>query len=447
MNVKFTDNKRKKYAKNNSYICSSTCNFVFEIKTMGELFGVIQEDLRGNVIRRISLFTGESEPKVEELIPIWEAIILGGLLKLIRNRIRFNALYNFILQKPIPRVAIEELQAGNATKLQLEEISQYGEGLIGILIPDKKSAIAMLISRELGCKSSSFLKGLSVVFGLYGFKLKEEDYDSLKDWKSYAEFFIIKKGDFSILCPSNLRFAISDILLLSDVLKLDPEALVYLTEDPGRDEAKSKSSLFNQKNLIYIVITIILSGFTIWYTLFKPASVPEISTDLEEVIPIDSLNKLNDSLTKAVLDSNRIKNDSLFTLNWPDGTQLVVPKKSILVDLHTYLMDSTQTSPLELICQELIFDENTDLLVKPMDYLFKQLSIQMNKSKIVDVQIAAISSKDDKSSFKRGFIIKNRLVGEGLSFKKISVQASVESVNNQADSRVKFIFSKRNLLK
>lgn len=447
MNVKFTENKRKKYAKNNSYMCSSTCNFVFEIKTMGELFGVIQEDLRGNVIRRISLFTGESEPKVEELIPIWEAIILGGLLKLIRNRIRFNALYNFILQKPIPRVAIEELQAGNATKLQLEEISQFGEGLIGILIPDKKSAIAMLISRELGCKSSSFLKGLSVVFGLYGFKLKEEDYDSLKDWKSYAEFFIIKKGDFSILCPSNLRFAISDILLLSDVLKLDPEALVYLTEDPGRDEAKSKSSLFNQKNLIYIVITIILSGFTIWYTLFKPTSVPEISTDLEEVIPIDSLNKLNDSLTKAVLDSNRIKNDSLFTLNWPDGTQLVVPNKSILVDLHTYLKDSTQTSPLELICQELIFDENTDLLVKPMDYLFKQLSIQMNKSKIVDVQIAAISSKDDKSSFKRGFIIKNRLVGEGLSFKKISVQASVESVNNQADSRVKFIFSKRNLLK
>jgi hypothetical protein len=35
----------------------------------------------------------------------------------------------------------------------------------------------------------------------------------------------------------------------------------------------------------------------------------------------------------------------------------------------------------------------------------------------------AISDKHDKSSFKRGFAIKNRLVGEGLSFKKISVQA------------------------
>jgi hypothetical protein len=110
-------------------------------------------------------------------------------------------------------------------------------------------------------------------------------------------------------------------------------------------------------------------------------------------------------------------------------------------------LDSTQTSSLELISQELFFDENTDLLVKPTDYLFKQLAIQMNKSKNVDVQIAAISIKDDKSSFKRGFSIKNRLVGEGLSFKKISVQASVESANSQAGSQVKFIFTKRNLLK
>jgi hypothetical protein len=289
---------------------------------------------------------------------------------------------------------------------------------------------------------------LSVIFGLYGYKLKDEDYDSLKDWKSFAEFFIVKKGDFSILCPTNLRFAISDILLLSDVLKLDPETLVYLTDNQERDDVKSKSTLFDQKNLIYIIITLILSGFTIWYTLFKSVAEPEISTDLvEDVIPVDSLNKLNDSLTQAVLDSNRIKKETLFTLNWPDGTQVEVPKESILVDLHTYLMDSTQTSPLELICQELVFDENTNLLLKPTDYFFKQLSIQMNKSKNVDVQISAISINNYKSSFKRGFIIKNRLVGEGLSFKKISVHAGVESTDSQGNSQVKFIFTKRNLLK
>jgi hypothetical protein len=414
---------------------------------MGILFGVIQDDLRGNVIRRISLFTGESEPKVEELIPIWESIILGGLLKLIRNRIRFNALYNFILQKPLPLIAIQELQAGNATKLQLEEISQYGEGLIGILIPDKKSAIAMLISREFACKSSSFLKGLSVIFGLYGFKLKEEDYEALKDWNSYAEFFIQKKGDFSILCPANLRFAISDILLLSDVLKLDPDALVYLTDDSERDDAKLKKNLFDKKNVLYIFLILLLGFFTLWYTLYKPNDAMETTANLEEFIPLDSLNKLNDSLTKVVLDSNRIKNDSLSTLSWPDGTEYTVPKNSLLNDLHAYLMDSTQILPLVLMCQELTFDENTDVLTKSSSYLFKQLAFSLNKSKNVNVQIIAISSKDDKSSFKRGFIIKNRLVGEGLSFKKMEVKSSVENSADPIISLVKFVFTKRSLLK
>ena len=65
----------------------------------------------------------------------------------------------------------------------------------------------------------------------------------------------------------------------------------------------------------------------------------------------------------------------------------------------------------------------------------------------MDVLISAISGNNDKSSFKRGFIIKNRLVGEGLSFKKINIQASVESTNSQGNSQVKFIFTKRNLLK
>jgi hypothetical protein len=150
------------------------------------------------------------------------------------------------------------LQSGNATKLQLEEISQYGEGLIGILIPDKKSAIAMLISRELGCKSSSFLKGLSVVFGLYGFKLKEEDYDSLKDWKTFAEFFIIKKGDFSVLCPSNLRFAqanVSASTLFFNSVPTYLEMRVAGTSSVIKAYSANLTS-FNQK-----MLTVFASGF------------------------------------------------------------------------------------------------------------------------------------------------------------------------------------------
>jgi hypothetical protein len=140
---------------------------------MSQLFSVISEDEKLRIQKRVAVMLNEKEDKIAEIFPVWEAIILGGLLKLVRNRIRFNALYNFILQKPIPVVSIEAYLGESDTKFDLDEIMSFGEGMMSILIPDKKSAIAMLLSRDLGCKSSSVLKGLTLFFGLYGYKLKK----------------------------------------------------------------------------------------------------------------------------------------------------------------------------------------------------------------------------------------------------------------------------------
>jgi len=71
------------------------------------VFGVVDVDQRKNLVQQLAAFTGEKEAKIEELLPVWEAILLGGLLKLVRNRIRFNALYNFILQNPFLKSACD----------------------------------------------------------------------------------------------------------------------------------------------------------------------------------------------------------------------------------------------------------------------------------------------------------------------------------------------------
>jgi hypothetical protein len=151
-----------------------------------KLFSVISEEEKLRIQKRVAVMLNETEEKVAELFPVWEAIILGGLLKLVRNRIRFNALYNFILQKPIPVDSIEAYLGESKADFDLEAILRFGEGIMSILVPDKKSAIAMLLSRDLGCKSSSVLKGLTLFFGFYGYKLKQMDYPALKDWKAYT---------------------------------------------------------------------------------------------------------------------------------------------------------------------------------------------------------------------------------------------------------------------
>lgn len=409
------------------------------------MFGVVDVDQRENLVQQLAAFTGEKETKIEELLPVWEAILLGGLLKLVRNRIRFNALYNFILQKPIPEERMRSFMLAEKG-LEWDPILRYGEGMMGILIPDKKSAIAMTMSRSLNCKSSSFLKGLSLVFSLYGLRLKEVDYPALKDWKSFGSYFIDQKDDLNSLCSTKILLSISEILLLSDILKLEMTHLDHM-----EDDREIPASRFQLKYLFYLIGILLLSCIVIWYTSFRSDEEVVMNPELEELIPVDSLTKLNDSLTRAVLDSNALKNDSISRLTWPDGTIFEVPKKSILVNLHAYLLDSTATSPLELLANEVHFEGPSEALQATDAYLFKLMASALNKSKQVDVKVVAFSDSDDKLALKRGFIVKNRLVGEGLSQKRIEVSNSTSDYapdpNLAASNQVLFIFSKKPLLK
>ena len=407
---------------------------------MNQSFYVISAEEKSVILNRLSIYLNEPVEKVDELYPVWEAIILGGLLKLVRNRIRFNALYNFILQKSAPINDIEAFLSADKQKYDEDLILRYGEGMMGILIPDKKSAIAMLLSREMGAKSSAILKGLTLFFGLYGYRLKQEEYEALKDWKAYGEYFLSLKQQFYVLCPARIQLGVSEILLLSDILRVDTGALLTYSDE---QEPLSEGGLLQNltvNTFVYMLIILVLGGGVIWYTAFRSTEEDETIAETEEIIPIDSLSKLNDSLTRAVLDSTKLRSDSLTSLIWPKGTAFDVPKNSVIVALHQYLSDSTQTEPVELAANELVFNEQTDLLDKPADYVFKRMAEGMNRYKEASLKILVNSGKDERTSLKRGFVIKNRLVGEGLSPARIEVKAS-------DDKAVIFALSKKPVLK
>ncbi len=412
---------------------------------MSQLFSVISEEEKQHIQKRVASLLQEPEAKVAELFPVWEAIVLGGLLKLVRNRIRFNALYNFILQKPIPIDSIEAYVGQTEGEFNLDEIMRFGEGMMSILVPDKKSAIAMQLSRELGCKSSSVLKGLTLFFGFYGYKLKQTDYSALKDWKSYSAFYLAMKSDFNSLCSGKIQYVISDILLLSDILKVESlVGLAYNDEtEGGIDSGSSLAQRFNLPMLVAIIAVALLGGFVVWYTSFRTVEDAENLVETEEFIPIDSLAKLNDSLTQAVLDSNRIKSDSLTTLVWPNGKPFDIAKTSVLVSVHQYLTDSTQQDASKFDVSELQFDKQSDLLLQPNDHVFKRLAEGFYQYKDVRIKWVVNSAKDERASLKRGFVLKNRLVGEGVAPARIEVKSSDPSVTfSGSDAQVYLLITK-----
>jgi len=83
------------------------------------------------------------------------------------------------------------------------------------------------------------------------------------------------------------------------------------------------------------------------------------------------------------------------------------------------------------------------LLASPKTYLFKQIAAGMNKFKDVDVQVQVSSEKGPSTAKEHAYVLKNRLVGEGLNPKRITVATLPNSSNNQ----IIFSFKKRSSLK
>jgi hypothetical protein len=404
---------------------------------MSQVFALITPEEKTFFAKRLADLCTEKQEKVLDLIPAFEAVVLGSALKLFRNRIRFNALYNFMLAKSAPQEEVAKLLSSGKGMPDYEALYRFGEGMMGILLPDKKSAIATLLGGQLGAKSSTIIKGLTLSYALYGYRLKEFDYDALRDFKSFGEYYQTSKNDFYALAPTKIQIALIDILVLKDVLKGD--SVVYDEPfSPSDDSAKRNYAL---------IISLVLGGLLVALILFfvnrKGEEAPIDKEETSEIIPIDSLAKLNDSLTKVALDSSRAENDSLTTLVWPEGKPFQVPKESIVVAFHAYVSDSTVVTPLDLACTELDFSDKTELLSTPKTYLFKQMASGLNKFKEVDVQVQVSSEKGPSTAKEHAYVLKNRLVGEGLNPKRITVATLPNSSNNQ----IIFSFKKRSSLK
>ncbi|RXK52120.1 OmpA family protein [Aquirufa rosea] len=416
------------------------------------MFIILEASEREIFIQRVSKFSHEDVDRIQELLPVWESIILGSSLKLVRNRIRFNALYNFIQQKPVPDKEIDKLFASSPEIVEWEKIISYGEVLLGILMPDKKSAVASLVSREFKCRSSLVVKGLSICFALFGYRLHGVDAPIIKDLNSFGEHFFAQKHEFSSLCPPKLHGQISEILLLSEVFKNESNTFQSGSNEVEISIDEKRASILNWKVLSLVAIVLMVAASVAWFMYEKLSQEVEMhSVDTEEIIPVDSLAKLRDSLAKLSLDSVKITSDSLTHLSWPDGKAFDVPKNSSLETMFEYLTDSTNTESAELRISEISFDALSNQLVSSYDAFFKKMVEGLNKYKDVHIRVYGFAENDAKSALKRGFVIKNRMVGEGISPNRIEVKSAGGSITPEAavpiNSQVLVVLYKKELLK
>ena len=121
---------------------------------MNDHFDILNENNKAVVIKKLSELLDEKEELISKLYPIWNSIVLASILKLSRNRIRYSALQNFIQKDTFPAKDLAIFNSEDRLKYSEDAICYFGETLMGILIPDKKSALANSMSNDLVVRGS-----------------------------------------------------------------------------------------------------------------------------------------------------------------------------------------------------------------------------------------------------------------------------------------------------
>jgi hypothetical protein len=422
---------------------------------MTDNFNIVNDSDRLIIIQKLSVMLNEKEEVIESLIPVWNSIVLASVLRLTINNNRFSALQNFLTKRTIPSKDISNFKDSSNQAFSKENILDFGESFMGVLIPDKKSALATVLSQDLNSRSSLILKGLSVFFALYGDFFANVSSHLLVDWKSFADFFgNYKNNIFDVNIPPKVQKSISEILLISEIYKESNSHLLVHNDDVDSGsvhQIDDENRFYNSKKFIFVFLLVLLFGIIgAYFYLNKNVDSEVVNNDTEELIPVDTLNKLNDSLSKAVVvDSSQLKVDSVVTLMWwPKGKEFKVANNSSLVKLYQYVNDSSQVESIQIPTFEFSFDNKTDQIVNKNDMYFKYLVEGLNKFKNVKVRIFAFSDNSIETALKRGFLLKNRLVGEGLSPKRIEVKYNRNVANpdmtKPMNEQVVLEFKKRN---
>ena len=127
------------------------------------LFEELRELLLGEVASKAANIIGEREDKVKIALEGLVPTFVGGLMKRASNEAGATTLMNVVKKGNSEGSIIEQLDVLLKNKENFAGFVEKGNSVVSMLLPDKKSSIATMISQFAGVRNSSATALLSVV--------------------------------------------------------------------------------------------------------------------------------------------------------------------------------------------------------------------------------------------------------------------------------------------
>lgn len=418
------------------------------------LFEELRELLVREVASKAAILIGEKEDKVKIALEGLVPTFVGGLMKRASNEAGATTLMNVVKKGSTNGSIIAQLDGLLTNKESFAGFVEKGNSVVSMLLPDKKSSIATMISQFAGVRNSSATALLSVVAALVVDKLGSLVTSEGLDKAGLANVILDQRSILLDETPESLQPKMIDVLGLATFMSEEIKPVQFATgtiksnttqtitpkkpvenspvtySDKDYDSEQSAGMIIPKWLLPTFFIAVVLGGigyFAATYDWSKVSNNSSIETDTsqsEQVTnaQIDTTNLPQDTAT-AKVDSTALpatSSSKTLGVNLPNGQKLDLQEGTFNYKFAKYLTDSSAKVNQSFTFDNLIFESNTPILVAGSDKTIQDLAKIMLAYPRVQVKLTGYTDNTGDSiqnrrlSLKRAFAIKSVLIANGV---------------------------------
>ncbi len=420
------------------------------------LFEELKELLVGEVASKAANLLGEKEEKVKTAIEGLIPTFVGGLMKRASNEAGATTLMNVVKKGNHDGSIIEQLDDLLKNKENFAGFVEKGNSVVSMLLPDKKSSIATMISQFAGVRNSSATALLSVVAPLVVGKLGKLVTSQGLDKTGLANIILDQRSSLLDETPENLQPKMIDVLGLSTFLSeeikpvqfatgtiksnttqtitpkkpVENTAVTYSDKDYEADESAGMAIPKWLLPTAFIAIVLGVIGYfaaTYDWSELRSSSTPEPDSAQSEQVTNAKIDTTNlpqdtavvkvDSTVAAVIVPTPTK---AMGVSLPNGQKIDLAEGSFNYKFAKYLTDSSAKINQTFTFDNLNFESNTPNFVAGSEKTVQDLAKIMTAYPRVQVKLTGYtdntgdSLQNRKLSLKRAFAVKNLLVANGI---------------------------------
>lgn len=419
------------------------------------LFEELKELLVGEVASKAANILGEKEDKVKIALEGLVPTFVGGVMKRASNEAGATTLLNVVKKTNNDGNIVEQLDLLLKNKESFAVFVEKGNSVVSMLLPDKKSSIATMISQFAGVRNSSATALLSVVAPLVIGKLGNLVTSQGLDKTGLANVILDQRSILLDETPESLQPKMIDVLGLATFMSEEIKPVQFATGSiksnttqtiTPKKTVENRPVTYSDKDyegeegagmtmpkwlLPTILIAAALGGLAYfvatfdWSKLSNKSTIEVDSTQTEQVTnaQIDTTNLPKDTLV-AKVDSSvapvAASSLKMIGISLPNGQKLDLAEGTFNYKFAKYLADSSAKVNQTFTFDNLNFESNTPNLMAGSDKTVQNLAKIMSVYPRVQVKLTGYtdntgdSLQNRKLSLKRAFAVKNLLVANGI---------------------------------